>query len=861
MDSDDDYQSFLPTEEEYSSPVRQTKLKRLKKSASITSQPIDKSASTKFHISSPENLDLVQPVDPSPSLLGSEGFDQGIETLDTVDSVDPFPSALGSEGFDQEGDLIKTLGITDSVVPEGFTLEGDSIKTPDAMESEDPIQPVLGSEGFEQGGDSIDVEDGFGDSLDAGTEKFVVKESDLINELRAEMGIVKTDKRSEKKRRSPSAGVEETKEKTKKKKKNEKDIAVKELPKAPAPTKKQLEKERKIHLEQLHAETQRLLRDSRDAEFKPVPIVQKPISSILAKIRQRKLEVSKKASSLNIYFADSNDSLEVNKLDYADKHAQSAERGEEKRLEEFQDKDVPSVYEKSNHLDAASVDTFSDPASSSFQHENSAANMVLDKGSKSACVTPQQDAQDVLLGLQPRDVEDGKYEESKSTSPITQQDISLGSQPRAEEDTPADSQLDSPVEEVIAPSLQIMEFQFDAAQPNDTSSDEEESDKENVEPDSRKLDDLDLNLDAKGDPVKAFLDDEAEEEDDSDDDSRSKDDEDEDDNELNEELKDLIAYGYEEKPVDNEKRDQLHQMWLQQQDAAETDNVLQRLKCGAKQKGPSMLEEEEEDEEDEEDEDGEPGDDSYNGLVDHESSQNMVRIISKKAKQMIPQMFTDKDDAFLSSDDEETDQKIVRQRLLEKAEEDSSLLPPAVDENSREVFDLIKKLNTAPDTKKKAKPSSILDAFITGGNSNSSSRFSFLGRASSNSLPASSKHVSSNVRSFIFGRDDSNSRSGISTSEVSLDTGEIEKRAPRNASAKFSGSQTKCSTQSTVVTETSRTGSSSSSSLLEVLRRSSSFQSDHHTHIRDVNMVGQTQARFQFAAFKPGKKSLKMRDT
>ncbi|KAI3939670.1 hypothetical protein MKW92_042326 [Papaver armeniacum] len=826
MDSDDDYQSFLPTEEEYSSPVRQTKLKRLKKSASITSQPTDKSPSTKFHISSPEkNLDFIQPVDPSPSLLGSE---------DTMDSVDSFPSALGSEGFDQEGDLIKTLVITDSVDPEGFTQEGVSIKTPDAMESVDPIQPVLGSEGFEQGGDSIDVEDGFGDSLDAGTEKFVVKESDLINELRAEMGIVKTDKRSEKKRRSPSEGVEETKEKTKKKKKkkNKKDVGVKELPKAPAPTKKRLEKERKMHLEQLHAETQRLLRESRDAEFKPVPIVQKPISSILAKIRQRKLEVSKKASSLNIYYADSNDSLEVNKLDYSDKHAQSADKGEEKLLEEFQDKDVSLVCEKSNHLDAVNVDTFSDPASSSFQHENSVANMVLDKGCKSACVTPQKDAQDVLLGLQPRDVEDGKDEESKSTCPITQQDISLDSQPRDEEDTPTDSQLESPVEEVIAPSLQTMELQFDAAQPNDTSSDEEESDKENVEPDSRKLDDL--NLDTEGDPVKAFLDDEAEEEDDSDDDSRSKDDDDEEDNELNEELKDLIAYGYEEKPVDNEKRDQLHQMWLQQQDAAETDNVLQRLKCGAKQKGPSMLEEEE-DEEDEEDEDGEPGDDSYNDSVDHESSKNMVRIISKKAKKMIPQMFTDKDD-----------------------EEDSSLLPPAVDENSREVFDLIKKLNTAPDTKKKAKPSSILDAFITGGNSNSSSRFSFLGRASSNSLPASSKHVSSNVRSFIFGRDDSNSRSGISTSEVSLDTGELEKRAPRNASAKFSGSQTKCSTQSTVVTETSRTGSSSSSSLLEVLRRSSSFQSDHHTHTKDVNMVGQTQARFQFAAFKPGKKSLKM---
>ncbi|KAI3946129.1 hypothetical protein MKX01_024885 [Papaver californicum] len=857
MDSDDDYQSFLPTEEEYSSPVRQTKLKRLKKSASVTSQPIDKSTSMKFHISSPENLDIIQPVDPSPSVLGFEGFHRerdSIKTLDTMDSVDPFPPALGSEGFDQEGDSNKTLGLMDSVDPEGFGQGGVSTKTPDAMESVDLIQPVLGSEDFGQGGDPIAVEDGFGDSLDAATEEFVVNESDLINQLRAEMGIVKTEKRCEKKRRSSSEGVEETKDKPKKKKKNEKDVADKEIPKAPAPTKRQLEKERKIRLEQLHAETQRLLRESRDAEFKPVLIVQKPISLILAKIRQRKLEVSKKASSLNIYYADSNDSLEVNKMDYSTKHARSADKGEKKHLEEFQDKDVPLVYEKSNHLDAVNVNTFSDPASSSFQHETSAANMVLDEESKSACVTPQKEAQDGSLGLQPREVEDVKDEESKSACPITKQDILLGSQPRDEEDTPADSQLDSPVEEVIAPSLLTMELQFDAAQPNDTSSDEEESDKENVEPDLHKLDDMDLNLDTKGDPVKAFLDDEAEEEDDSDDDlTRSNDDEDEEENELNEELKDLIAYEYEEKPVDNEKRDQLHKMWLQQQDAAETDNVLQRLRCGAKQEGPSMLE----DEEEEEEEDGEPGDDSSNDLVDHQSSKNIVRVISKKAKQMIPQMFTDKDDAFLSSDDEETDQKIVRQRLLEKAEEDSSLLPPAVDESSKEVFGLIRKLNTAPDTKKKAKPSSIFDAFITGGNSNSSSRCSFLGRASSNSLPASSKHVSSNVRSFIFGRDDSNSRSGISTSEVSLDMGELEKRAPRNASAKFSGSQTKCNIQSTVVTETSRTGSSSSS-LLEVLRRSSSFQSDHHTHRRDINMVGQTQARFQFAAFKPGKKSLKV---
>ncbi|KAJ8761618.1 hypothetical protein K2173_004394 [Erythroxylum novogranatense] len=39
----------------------------------------------------------------------------------------------------------------------------------------------------------------------------------------------------------------------------------------------------------------RLLRETRDASFKPVPLVQKPISSILEKIRKRKLEVAKKS--------------------------------------------------------------------------------------------------------------------------------------------------------------------------------------------------------------------------------------------------------------------------------------------------------------------------------------------------------------------------------------------------------------------------------------------------------------------------------------------------------------------------------------------------------------------------------------
>jgi hypothetical protein len=39
----------------------------------------------------------------------------------------------------------------------------------------------------------------------------------------------------------------------------------------------------------------------------------------------------------------------------------------------------------------------------------------------------------------------------------------------------------------------------------------------------------------------------------------------------------------------------------------------------------------------------------------------------KKAKEMISQMFTDKDDVYISSDDEETETRLVKEQLSYKA--------------------------------------------------------------------------------------------------------------------------------------------------------------------------------------------------
>lgn len=165
-------------------------------------------------------------------------------------------------------------------------------------------------------------------------------------------------------------------------------------------------------------------------------------------------------------------------------------------------------------------------------------------------------------------------------------------------------------------------------------------------------------LSPKGDPVKAFVDEEAEVEDDSDNDLMRFQENEEDGENEDEDLNDIIVRGYRERPVDSDMRNQLHQKWLEQQDATETDSVLQRLKGGWKQREPIMFEDEEEDKE--------YGEDSLDGAADDLLPSTVAKANSKKLKQMIPQMFTDKDDVFLSSDDEEAEQSLQKLRLLEK---------------------------------------------------------------------------------------------------------------------------------------------------------------------------------------------------
>ncbi|KAK2988737.1 hypothetical protein RJ640_021002 [Escallonia rubra] len=799
MESDDDYSSFSP-QDEPSPPVQNRKLKRLKKASNVAKEPPVKSISELLSLP-PVDFAALEALESSKT-LGSED-----------DSTKQSQSQSLSDGFDSDKELDSS----------GFDEERKETKR--ALEFDDVADDFDGRTRVDRDGEMEEI-------VDLNTEKLIDDMTDESAERKGEMEEEMADlnaEKLEKKKRANDGELDDKKATKKKNKRAKSGIEVK-----PSNKRKEL-KERKAHLEQLHAESQRLLRETREAAFKPMPVMQKPISSVLEKIRQRKLELSKKSfiSKNSVSVAAKSGSLrEVVMDDYSD-DVSIEERGADKLENVVEEETVACQEDVGSSLNVSRMILVNEYGTQS-SHGKVAPQMVLDEESTSAFRAPVDDTQDLF--------DDSETSDTKDKLPSEQQNGLM--------------------EETLAPSLLAMNLKFDSAPPDDFSSDEEENDKENINPRPSKLDDGCSS--PIGDPVKAFVDDEAVEEDDSDHDLHrfQENDEDEDDEDI-EELRDMIVTGYKEKPSDNERRNELHQKWLEQQDAAGTDNLLQRLNYGSKLQDRTLLDEEEEDDEDEEELSAEAEED----LV----PAKLARINSRKAKEMITQMFHDKDDAFLSSDDEETEKRLVKQRLLDKAGEEATLLPPAEDESSREVFGLIKKLNIAPDTKKKAKVSCKLyyrtgsvnfiqlhslihcyqEEIATALPGMALHPSSFLGRVSNNSLPPSNKQGSSRVRSYIFGRDDSNSRSSISIAEDSSDVIPKGSRPTRNVTTKFSSSQAKSSTQVAKVVPETAPGTS----LFEVLKRSSVQSNTCNPDTR----VDLTQS--VFAAFKIPKKPTKIEGT
>ncbi|KAL9312921.1 hypothetical protein ACSQ67_018373 [Phaseolus vulgaris] len=566
-------------------------------------------------------------------------------------------------------------------------------------------------------------------------------------------------------------------------------------PKESATNKRKAEKERRETMNNLRADSQRLLRETRDAAFKPAPLVQKPISSILDKIRQRKLEILKKSSTS---FEDDDDIL--------------MDEGISDNVEKDDLEEMPATCPAATKSDSRTLNVESSDAKDNFCSGSIPSPTAMGSDSEHAFRAPIGDTQELFFDSERSDTK-GEAVNEKSNNPS---------------------------EEVFVPSMLSMNLKLDSASPDDdVSSDEEENDKENVDPHVHVP--VDFTLLPNGDPVRAFVDEEAEEEDDSDHDlQRFQDNEGEEDNDDDiEELNDMIATQYDEKPNDKEKRDQLHQQWLQQQDTVGVDNLLQKLNCGLKLKEIQSIEEDEESIEIESD-----GGDEDDEADEYVAPAESLKAILKKMKQMIPQMFSDKDDKYVSSDDEETEEKLARQCLYYKTEKKATFFSPGEDESSKGVFSLIKKLNV-PDTKRKGRTTSIFDMPTSGQNIQISSKSSFVGRASDRFIPNSRKQGSCKVRSFVFGRDDSDSKSSYLMPEDSSDAIPRESQPPKPASTKFQrNTQNKNTTSNSASQE-------SNVSLLDILRKSS-----HHTEHSLQNSKVQPNASI-FDAFKLVKKPTK----
>ncbi|KAG2545034.1 hypothetical protein PVAP13_9KG401365 [Panicum virgatum] len=566
-----------------------------------------------------------------------------------------------------------------------------------------------------------------------------------------------------------------------------------EAPKESARKKKRSEKERRAQLDSIHAESQRLLRETRSASFRPiVQPVCKPISSVLEKIRLRKLEVLKKSNTTveddDDYAAASEPASDsVVHLDVP-QVKQVTTDDKDLRIE-FGNLDQCNVAEDENDLNCKEKDH--------HNHDTKA---------------PDEETSDRL---------EDNHENTQSS----------GNHYNSEDQTRLPSSS-SPAESADESS----------------SEDEEDNDKENIEPSTQNNDvntreHLQRAIGGDSCPdnaiLKDFLDDEAEEEDDSNNDMmRFKDDEEDDGSDENEVFNDLIAAGYEEKEIHHEKRNELHQKWLQQQDAAETNNVMQRLKFGHQEQKESVHEDEDEDIEDCEVE-------SDKEMSYDLTPANVVRQNSEKAKQMIAKMFTDDNDTYEHSDDEEIEEHLVRQRISKREVDSNTLISPLEDDSSREVFGLIKKLNIAPQPKKKGKQSTSNHQMLMAGRNSSTLKSSFLGRTASGSLVSSHRSVH---RSYVFCRDDSNSstRSCISTSEIISDMDQTNSSQPKKA--KFSSSQPK----PVGPPANSKSDMNSGVSLFEILRRTSSVTSDRLelSSRESCSTITESQAVHQFSAFK-----------
>ncbi|MCO5557548.1 hypothetical protein L7F22_011114 [Adiantum nelumboides] len=520
-------------------------------------------------------------------------------------------------------------------------------------------------------------------------------------------------------------------------------------------------KRRKIksaELEEMHAASQRLLRETPNASFKPQVTAGKSITSVLEKIRLRKKELVKGMRSA-FWVPDvqpgGSDSLEfLNDIPSSFRNLAP------------QSEDLP-LAEGIGLLNKEVEKTTRSNVSTNGGEELKAAS--------SPDTQAEQDGEDVDV-MRPPKIGSGRQSDKMERSPSLGSGNAFRAPMEDTQDLLSCSESSDNDDEDVGKED---DEGFGGSRVNlhldtETQDDYEEwvdanANKENVEP---AFVDKTFNKNtSKGPSVRSLIDDEAEDEDE---DILVPGEDDEGDD--GEDLNDMVVEETNEKLKDKEKRAELHRKWLEQQDAVMTDDILLRLKTGwrpreNRKRGPEFLDDEvnlfvqkEGDVKESPFED--PG--LQEGLESlDEDSQDVEALqddVDPENEEKTFKHLEDLNDVHEFSDDEEAEQRMMRERFLQESDEQGEFMSPADDETSRVIFGLINKVNIAS-LNKKLKHGSVAELrYLSGGNTNSNSsiasKSSFLRRSVSSTFGSVQRQGSSSgsgTRSFIFGRDDSNS--------------------------------------------------------------------------------------------------------
>ncbi|BBN11615.1 hypothetical protein MPTK1_5g13410 [Marchantia polymorpha subsp. ruderalis] len=499
-------------------------------------------------------------------------------------------------------------------------------------------------------------------------------------------------------------------------------------------------KKRREEAESIDAETQRLLRESKKVAFPEEQLEQKPISSVLEKMRNRKLQrAQKKRSSHQVAECSSKRPI----LDL--KKALSVDSGLNLDLED----DIEVVMVKPPTHQVLAVKQEPGGTSGTNEHMNTTAFVESVEG-PSRPSTPETRPE--ASRADKSSVVSGKREAPLRPLLIDSQELYCDSQLSPSRDEAPDARGRD--EDVTLPEYS-MNLQFDSeTQDEDSSSRVEDEEKENKDP-KRAAEVL-----PTVSRVRGLIDDEAEDEDED-----LLEDEDDEDDDTTEDLRDLLAQDVTEKAADRKRRADLHRKWLQQQDDSMTDTILQRIETGwrnkaKKQKLPGILDEVDDDDstgcksqtvEEATEEPTESTVASLTSSIKRKSEEPTDHGVKRSRSQEVEE--TEDDDC------EEEDEWFRRQRLLNESEEHSELPSVHDDETSRQIFSLINKVNVATikSTKVTTGSNDMRPLGVAHHHTLSHVQSSFVRRTTTTSVPPTTRQGSGNSRSYIFGRDDSNS--------------------------------------------------------------------------------------------------------